>query len=188
MFLTMFPIALGVSADAFAVAIGKGLHMQRLNLRSAFAIAVSFGVFQAGMPLIGWVLGTQLAAFITPIDHWVSFALLSLIGGKMIWEAIFSKDEEVDGSGAISVRELLLLSVATSVDALAVGITLAFMPVPIVASVLLIGVTTLVLTFAGILIGHKVGARFRGPAEIVGGAILIVIGVQILLTHLGVIG
>jgi putative Mn2+ efflux pump MntP len=182
---SVFLIALGVSADAFAVALGKGLHMRRLSYGTAILIAVTFAVFQAGMPLLGWFLGTQLEAYITEIDHWVTFGLLALVGGKMLWDAFTGGDDE-DDDDRLKIRELLLLAVATSVDALAVGISFAFLAVPIVPSVVIIGLTTLVLTFAGVLIGHRAGLRFRGPAEIVGGAILILIGTSILFEHLGV--
>jgi putative Mn2+ efflux pump MntP len=182
---SVFLIALGVSADAFAVALGKGLHMRRLNYRTAILIAVTFAVFQAGMPLLGWFLGNQLEDYITEIDHWIAFGLLALIGGKMLWDA-FTGGEDKEEDDRLKVRELLLLAVATSVDALAVGISFAFLAVPIVSSVIVIGLTTLVLTFAGVLIGHRAGLKFRGPAEIVGGGILILIGTGILFEHLGI--
>jgi len=186
---SVFLIALGVSADAFAVALGKGLHMRRLNYRSAIVIALTFGLFQAVMPLIGWLLGTQLQQYITAIDHWIAFGLLAVIGGKMLWDAFHDSGEDDESDdGRVHVRQLLLLAVATSVDALAVGISFAFLDVAIVQAVIVIGVTTAVLTFVGVLVGHRAGIRFRGPAEIVGGAILILIGTKILLDHLGVFG
>jgi putative Mn2+ efflux pump MntP len=182
---SVFLIALGVSADAFAVALGKGLHMRRLNYRTAILIAVTFAAFQAGMPLLGWFLGNQLEDYITEFDHWVAFGLLALIGGKMLWDA-FTGGDDTDVDDRLRVRELLLLAIATSVDALAVGISFAFLSVPIGPSVVVIGFTTLVLTFAGVLIGHRAGLKFRGPAEVVGGAILILIGTNILFDHLGI--
>lgn len=186
-FLALFLIAVGVSADAFAVALSKGLHMQRFNLRSALIIAVTFGVFQAVMPLLGWLLGSQFAQYISGFDHWIAFGLLALVGGKMLWEA-FTKHEDNDRDyDRINVRELLILAFATSIDALAVGVTLAFVPVSIVGAIALIGATTLVLSFAGVVVGRKVGAKFGKPAEIAGGVILILIGTNILLTHLGVL-
>jgi putative Mn2+ efflux pump MntP len=178
-------IALAVSADAFAVALGRGLHMRRLNLRHAVIIAVIFAAFQVVMPLIGWLLGRGLEQYITEIDHWIAFLLLAVIGGKMLWDAFTGSDNGVDDD-SLNVRELLLLGVATSIDALAVGISFAFLSVSIGEAVTVIGVITLVLSFAGVLIGHRVGLKFRGPAEIVGGAILILIGTNILLTHLGI--
>ncbi|KJC64041.1 Putative Mn2+ efflux pump MntP [Agreia bicolorata] len=182
---SIFFVALGVSADAFAVALGKGLHMRRFNLRNALIIATAFGLFQAIMPVIGWFLGTQFASYITGIDHWIAFVLLALIGGKMLWEA-FSNPDDKEVDDRLKIRELLVLSVATSIDALAVGLSFAFLAISITETAVLIGVTTFVLTFAGIVIGHRAGLKFRRPAEIAGGLILILIGARILLEHLGV--
>jgi len=187
-FWALFLIALGVSADAFAVALGKGLHMKRFNLPHAVVIAGTFGLAQALMPLLGWLLGTTFARFIADYDHWVAFGLLAVIGGKMLYEA-FSRHEDTDeDTDRLGVRELLVLAVATSIDALAVGVTLAFLPVSIGWAVLLIGITTAVLSFVGVVVGRRVGARFGKPAEIAGGVVLILIGVQIVLEHTGVIG
>ena len=188
-FWALFLIALGVSADAFAVALGKGLHMKRFNLPHAVVIAGTFGLAQALMPLLGWLLGTTFARFIADYDHWVAFGLLAVIGGKMLYEA-FSRHEDTDEDtdDRLGVRELLVLAVATSIDALAVGVTLAFLPVSIGWAVLLIGITTAVLSFVGVVVGRRVGARFGKPAEIAGGVVLILIGVQIVLEHTGVIG
>jgi putative Mn2+ efflux pump MntP len=186
-FWPLFLIALGVSADAFAVALGKGLHMRRLSYPHALIIAGTFGLFQAVMPLIGWLLGTRFASYIVDYDHWIAFALLGIVGGKMLWEAFSSHDDTEKDSDSINVKELLVLAVATSIDALAIGITFAFLPdVPIVGAVILIGFTTLLISFLGVLIGHRVGLRFGKPAEIAGGVILILIGVNILVEHLGV--
>jgi putative Mn2+ efflux pump MntP len=179
-------VALGVSADAFAVALGKGLHMRRFNLRNALVIATAFGLFQGIMPVIGWILGTQFASYITGIDHWVAFVLLGLIGGKMLWEA-FSNPEDKEVDDRLNIRELLVLSVATSIDALAVGLSFAFLAISITETAALIAVTTFLLTFAGLVIGHRAGVKFRRPAEIAGGLILIVIGTRILLDHLGIL-
>lgn len=185
--LTLFLIALGVSADAFAVSIGKGLTMRSRRRVDALALAVTFGVFQAVMPLLGWLLGSGLRGYVTAVDHWIAFVLLAAIGVKMIWEATHHGEDEAATAGGVPVRELLLLGVATSVDALAVGISFAFLEVSIVPAILLIGVTTFVLSLVGVAIGHRAGRRFRGPAEIAGGLILILIGTRILLDHLGVI-
>lgn len=184
-FWPLFLIALGVSADAFAVALGKGLHMKTFNLRHAVVIALTFGLFQAVMPFLGWLLGTQLADYITSIDHWVAFGLLVLIGGKMLWEAFSSHEDTEKDSDALDVRELLVLAVATSIDALAVGISFAFLSVSIGSAVVLIGVTTTVATFIGVAVGRRIGLRFGASAEIAGGLILCFIGVRILLDHLG---
>ena len=186
-FWALLFIALGVSADAFAVALGKGLHMRQFSVRGAAVIAVTFGLFQAAMPLAGWLLGTAFAPVISGVDHWIAFGLLGLVGGKMIWEAARAHpDDDVDAD-RVPLRELVVLSVATSIDALAVGVTLAFLPVSIGASVALIGVTTAVLTFVGVLVGAKVGAALGRPAEIAGGVVLVLIGTSILLEHLGVL-
>jgi len=183
-FWALFLIALGVSADAFAVALTKGLHMRRFNLRNALIIALTFGVFQAVMPLLGWFLGSQFASAISGFDHWIAFGLLLLVGGKMLWEAFFGGDDTEEDFDRIKPRELLVLALATSIDALAVGVTLAFIPVSITGAISLIGVTTFLLAFLGVVIGRRVGARFGKPAEIAGGLILILIGTNILIEHL----
>ena len=188
-FVELFLIGVGLSMDAFAVSICKGLGMSRLNMRQAAVIALFFGGFQALMPLIGWALGSQLAELITPIDHWLAFALLAVVGGKMLWDA-FHEDDEQGGEAKdakLDLKELLMLAIATSIDALAVGITFAFLQVAIVPSVTIIGVTTFVLSFVGVAVGHFFGARFEKPATIAGGVVLILIGVKILLEHLGVV-
>lgn len=175
--------------DAFAVSICKGLGMSRLNMRQTAVISLFFGGFQALMPLIGWALGSQLTDFITPIDHWIAFGLLAFVGGKMLWDAFHEDDEDegVQTDEKLDLKELLMLAIATSIDALAVGITFAFLQVAIVPSITIIGLTTFVISFAGVAVGHFFGARFEKPATIVGGVVLILIGVKILLEHLGVI-
>lgn len=175
--------------DAFAVSICKGLGMSRLNMRQAAVISLFFGGFQALMPLIGWALGSQLTDFITPIDHWIAFGLLAFVGGKMLWDAFHEDDEDegVQTDEKLDLKELLMLAIATSIDALAVGITFAFLQVAIVPSITIIGLTTFVISFAGVAVGHFFGTRFEKPATIVGGVVLILIGVKILLEHLGVI-
>lgn len=187
-FFELFLIAVGLSMDAFAVSICKGLKMQRFNVRHAGVIALAFGGFQALMPVIGWFLGKQFESHITGIDHWIAFVLLAVIGGKMAVES-FKKEEEDSSkeNEKLDVKELLVLAVATSIDALAVGITFAFLQVSIVPAVSLIGVITFVLSAVGVFIGHKFGAKFKSKAELVGGIILILIGLKILLEHLGVI-
>ena len=186
----LFLVAVGLSMDAFAVAVCKGLGMRTLNMRQAAVIALFFGGFQALMPLIGWLLGSQFAQHVTAIDHWVAFVLLAFIGGKMLWDA-FHEDDDGDSVAAtdapLDLRELVMLAVATSIDALAVGITLAFLQVNIVFSVSFIGVTTFVLSLAGVAIGHQFGSRWEKPSEIAGGVVLILIGGKILLEHLGLL-
>ena len=181
-------IAVGVSADAFAVALGKGLHVKQAVGRAALLMGLAFGVAQAVMPLLGWLLGTAFADVVAEVDHWVAFGLLVLVGGKMLWEARTPHEDRDVDTDRLSLRELLVLSVATSIDALAVGVTLAFLPVSIGGAVLLIGVTTFALTVVGVLVGHRVGARFGRPAEVAGGVVLILLGTHILLEHLGVLG
>ena len=182
-------IGVGLSMDAFAVALCKGLGMKRVNYRHALVIALFFGMFQALMPVIGWALGTQFERFITPIDHWIAFCLLAFIGGKMLLDAVRNEGCKECGEyrERLDLRELLMLAVATSIDALAVGITFAFLHVDIVLSATIIGITTFAISFAGVVVGNRFGARFERPATIVGGAVLVLIGVKILLEHLGVL-
>ncbi|HIW77471.1 MULTISPECIES: manganese efflux pump MntP family protein [Gordonibacter] len=185
----LFLIAVGLSMDAFAVAVCKGLCMKRLDARQAVVIALFFGGFQGLMPVIGWALGTQFERYITPVDHWIAFVLLALIGGKMLWDAFHDEEEELacPADGKLDLRELALLAVATSIDALAVGITFAFLRVDIVMSAGLIGVTTFALSLVGVAVGHRFGARYEKTAAIVGGIVLILIGTKILLEHLGIL-
>ena len=175
-------LAVGLSMDAFAVSICKGLGMKKINLKVAVVLGLFFGGFQAGMPVIGWALGSQFMSIIGPIDHWIAFILLAFIGGKMLWEAFTEDEDEGDGKDAekIELGEYLILAIATSIDALAVGIS-----VDIVPAVSLIGVTTFIFSVAGVAIGHTFGARYEKPATIVGGVVLILIGLKILLEHLG---
>ena len=182
-------IGVGLSMDAFAVALCKGLGMKRVNYRHALVIALFFGMFQALMPVIGWALGTQFERFITPIDHWIAFCLLAFIGGKMLLDAVRNEGCKECGEyrERLDLRELLMLAVATSIDALALGITFAFLHVDIVLSATIIGIITFAISFAGVVVGNRFGARFERPATIVGGAVLVLIGVKILLEHLGVL-
>ena len=188
-FVELFLVAVGLSMDAFAVSICRGLGMRRLNLRTAAVLALFFGCFQALMPLVGWALGSQLMWLIAPVDHWVAFVLLAFIGGKMLWEAFHEDDEGCgcEDTSAIDLREFLVLAVATSIDALAAGISFAALNVDIVASVSLIGVITFALSFVGVAVGHFFGARYERPASVVGGVVLILIGLKVLLEHLGVL-
>ena len=178
-------IAVGLSMDAFAVSVCKGLGMRRLDVRVALVLALLFGVFQAGMPVIGWLLGSQFLWLIEPVDHWIAFVLLGFIGGKMILDAVRGEEEESGVVDRVAWGEFLMLAVATSIDALAVGISLAALNVEIVPSVLIIGVVTFVLSLVGVLVGHLFGSRFERPAQIVGGVVLMLIGVKVLLEHLG---
>ena len=190
-------IAVGLSMDAFAVSICRGLGMRRLNLRTAAVLALFLGGFQGLMPLAGWALGSQFMGLIAPVDHWVAFVLLAFIGGKMLWEALFEGDEkdgDADGcdcaredTSHVDLREFLVLAVATSIDALAAGISFAALSVDIVPTVTLIGVITFGLSLVGVAVGHFFGARYEKPASVTGGVVLILIGLKVLLEHLGVL-
>ena len=181
-------LAVGLSMDAFAVSICKGLAMDRVTPGRAAVVGLWFGGFQGLMPLVGWVLGSRFAAYITAVDHWIAFLLLAVIGVNMLREA-FSREEEEEGSVAdLSVRTMFTMAVATSIDALAVGISLAMAGgVNILGAVILIGVTTFALSAVGVKVGSVFGSRFEKKAEAMGGVILIALGVKILLEHLGVI-
>ena len=184
--MEIFLIGIGLSMDAFAVAICKGLSMQKVDLRYTVWIALYFGVFQAAMPLTGWLLGSQFARHVTRFAPWIAFILLALIGGNMIREALSKDEDKFDGS--LAFKTMLLLAVATSIDALAVGITFAFLPgTRIVPAVALIGSITFVFSAAGIRLGNVFGLRYKSKAEFAGGVILILLGTKILLEHLGVL-
>lgn len=181
--VTLFFTAVGLSMDAFAVSICKGLAMKKLSLKKAFIIGLWFGGFQAMMPTIGYLLGTRFEQYVTAIDHWIAFVLLALIGANMIKEAVTKEEEETND--CVDIKTMFLLAVATSIDALAVGITYAFLQVQIVPAVSFIGVITFSFSIAGVKIGNVFGLRYKNKAEITGGAILIAMGVKILLEHLG---
>lgn len=181
-------IGVGLSMDAFAVSICKGLNMKKVNKFHCGVIALFFGGFQALMPFLGWVLGRQFESYITSVDHWIAFVLLGVIGGKMV------NDARKEGEGescreetGLNLKELFLLAVATSIDALAVGITFAFLKVDILPAIGIIGVTTFVLSSAGVFIGNIFGSRYKNKAELAGGIILILLGCKILLEHLEVL-
>lgn len=187
-FFELFLIGIGLSMDAFAVAICKGLGMERINKRDALLLALFFGGFQALMPLTGYLLGSRFASYIERWDHWIAFVLLAFIGSSMIRESREQEEEEIEHGGSIRYRELFTLAVATSIDALVVGVSFAFLGVRIAPAVTLIGCTTFVLTLAGVWVGNLFGSRYKSRAELTGGIILILIGVKILLEHLGVLG
>lgn len=182
--LQILLLALGVSADAFAVALVQGTTIREHVSRRLLTMAAVFGVFQALMPLIGWALGSSVAGLITEIDHWIAFILLGGIGLKMIIDAV-KPDEDGNGGSTWGVRTVLTLGVATSIDALAVGIGFAMVPINIVLAISLIGVTTFLATLAGGWLGQHGGRKLGRPATIIGGLILIAIGVNILIEHLG---
>lgn len=191
--LELFLLAVGLSMDAFAVSVCKGLAMKKVNFRSAAVCGAWFGGFQALMPLIGYLLGSRFERYIDAVAPWIAFALLTLIGGNMVRDA-FSKEEEA--SASLDFKTMLLMAVATSIDALAVGITFACVPIRIaeagavvntLIAVCMIGATTFALSCAGVKIGNVFGMRYRAKAVLIGGVILILIGLKILLEHFGVI-
>lgn len=184
--IELFLIAVGLSMDAFAVSVCKGLAMPKCTFKKAAIVGLWFGGFQALMPAIGYVLGAQFQETIASIDHWIAFVLLALIGGNMIHEALDNDEEEADAS--LDVKTMFLLAVATSIDALAIGITFAFLKVNIIPAVCFIGIVTFIISFAGVKIGNVFGARYKNKAEIVGWVILILLGLKILLEHLGFLG
>ena len=184
-FVELLLIAVGLSMDAFAVAVCRGLEMRRIDYRQALLIALFFGGFQALMPAVGYLLGAGFEHYISAFDHWIAFLLLAFIGGKMIWEAARGGEEEQPQE--LDLKMLLMMAVATSIDALAVGITFAFLRMDILPSALTIGLTTFILSLIGVLVGNRFGARYKKKAEITGGVVLVLIGVKILLEHLGVI-
>ena len=184
-FFELFLIGIGLSMDAFAVAVCKGLGMERINKRDALLLALFFGGFQALMPLMGYLLGSRFASYIERWDHWIAFVLLAFIGGNMIRESREQEEEEIEHGGSIRYRELFTLAVATSIDALAVGVSFAMVgAMNIYLSVLLIGAITAVISCAGLYIGNFFGSRYKKPSEITGGVILILIGIKILIEHL----
>ena len=183
-FVELLLVAVGLSMDAFAVSVCKGLSVKKLGVKHALIAGAYFGGFQFLMPVIGYLLGFRFEHIITNIDHWIAFVLLAFIGGSMIKES-FGKSEELNDD--FSFKTMLMMAVATSIDALAVGITFAFLSVRILPAAGLIGITTFIISGAGIYIGNVFGAKYKSRAELAGGVILILIGVKILLEHLGII-
>ena len=182
-FFELLLIAVGLSMDAFAVSICKGLSLKNLKKRHATLVGLYFGGFQFLMPVLGWALGYRFEHVIVSVDHWIAFGLLTVIGVSMIREARHADELDDD----LGFKTMLLLALATSIDALAVGVTFAFLQVRILPAASLIGVTTFLLSFVGVYIGHLFGLRYKAKAEIAGGVILIFIGVKILLEHLGIL-
>lgn len=188
--LEIFLVGIGLSMDAFAVSICKGLAMPAVNKKQALLIGTYFGVFQALMPLAGWLLGSQFARHVTKLAPWIAFVLLAWIGGSMLRESLSKKEEDEEVEPVeLRHKELFLLAVATSIDALAVGVSFSMveLSVSIGAAAALIGCTTFAISVGGVFVGHIFGARYKNRAEFVGGAILILIGVKILLEHFGVL-
>ena len=189
LFIEFILIGIGLSMDAFAVSICKGLAMRKVNKKQALVIGLFFGGFQALMPFIGWALGIQFQSYITNIDHWIAFVLLVFIGGKMIVEAVKPEEEEAVEvmDPPLDIKQMFLLAIATSIDALAVGVTFAFLDYPIVEAISIIGVTTFIISIGGVYVGNFFGSRYKNKAELAGGLILVLLGVKILLEHLGII-
>lgn len=188
--LEIFLVGIGLSMDAFAVSICKGLAMPAVNKKQALLIGAYFGVFQALMPLAGWLLGSQFARHVTKLAPWIAFVLLAWIGGSMLRESLSKKEEDEEVEPVeLRHKELFLLAIATSIDALAVGVSFSMveLSVSIGAAAALIGCTTFAISVGGVFVGHIFGARYKNRAEFVGGAILLLIGVKILLEHFGVL-
>ncbi len=192
MFMELLLMGIGLAMDAFAVSICKGLGMQKVNKKQAVVIGLFFGGFQALMPFIGWVLGIQFESYITSIDHWIAFVLLGFIGGKMIVEAVKPGEEDAvevkKVDAPLDIKEMFILAIATSIDALAIGITFAFLQYPIVEAISIIGVVTFFISIGGVYVGNFFGSKYKNKAEFAGGLILVILGLRILLSHLGIIG
>ena len=186
-YLEIFLTGVGLAMDAFAVSICKGIKMPKLKKMRIIIIAIFFGGFQMLMPLIGWLLGNQLVDYISAFDHWIAFALLAFIGGKMAYES-FEKGDDCDcGCGCderLDLKELFLLAIATSIDALAVGITFSMYDINIVSSIGIIGAVTFIICALGVVIGHKFGSKFKSKAELIGGLVLVGIGIKLLVEGL----
>lgn len=183
-YLSILIIALGLSADCFAVSISAGIAIKNPSKIQITRVALSFGLFQALMPVLGWVAGRAVFQFISSFDHWLAFSLLAFIGGKMLWESFRGEEKNETPAGVIGRATLLTLSIATSIDALAVGLSFAFLDVSIMRASLTIGVVAALVTVAGFLIGNRMGKALGKWAEIIGGLVLIGIGLKILLEHI----
>ena len=184
-FFEIVLIGIGLAMDAFAVSVCKGLSMKKMDWRKAIIISLYFGIFQAVMPVIGCFLGTTFSGFVESVDHWIAFILLAIIGGNMIKDS--TDDENEKRNDNIDIKTMLLLAIATSIDALAVGITFAFFETNIGLAISIIGLITFILSIIGVKIGNRFGDKFQNKAELTGGIILIIIGLKILLEHLGII-
>jgi putative Mn2+ efflux pump MntP len=183
-FLSVFIIALGLSADCFAVALSSSISKRGLSIWQGLRVGLFFGVFQSAMTLLGWWAGSRIIDFISSYDHWLSFGLLCIVGGRMIWESLHEKEDEHKITDITRWWLLFVLSVATSIDALAVGLSFGFLQINIATASLTIGAVTFIITLAGFLAGKKLGEIVGKRAEIIGGIILILIGVRILIEHL----
>ncbi len=183
-FFELLLLGVALAMDAFAVSVCKGMVIKKPKIGNAALIGLFFGGFQAFMPFIGWLLGKQFEGVIKAYDHWIAFVLLAFLGGKMIYDVIRQKGEAESYKNNIDIKELFLLAIATSIDALAVGVTLAFLNVSLAEAVSIIGVTTFIITFCGVYIGAKTGELLKDKSQIAGGVVLIIIGIKILVDHL----
>lgn len=183
--VTLLILAVGLSMDAFAVSVCKGLAMKKITFQKTAIVGMWFGGFQALMPLVGFLLGIRFKYMITAIDHWIAFVLLLLIGGNMIKESLSKEEEKTDDS--LNFKTMLVLAIATSIDALAVGITFAFLEVNLTVAISSIGITTFLLSMLGVKMGNLFGTRYKSRAELAGGVILILLGTKILLEHMNVL-
>ncbi|MCF2643391.1 MAG: manganese efflux pump MntP family protein [Lachnospiraceae bacterium] len=188
-FIELLLMGVGLAMDAFAVSICKGLGMKKVNKKQAVVIGVFFGGFQTLMPLIGWILGKQFERYITSVDHWIAFILLGFIGGKMIVESLKKEEEEeIEKSDKpLDLKEMFILAIATSIDALAIGITFAFLGTPIIEAIAIIGIVTFLISIGGVYVGNFFGSKYKNKAEFAGGLILVLLGIKILLEHLGIL-
>jgi len=181
--LSIVLIAIGLAMDAFAVSITTGIVLRKNMLKNSLIIAGYFGFFQALMPLIGWFVGLQFKEYIEKIDHWIAFLLLGFIGFKMIYEAVKERGEQEEAIDPLNKKTLLFLAIATSIDALVVGVSFAFLEVSIASSIIIIGIITFIICFIGVYLGKKFGQLFKSKAELFGGALLVLIGFKILIEH-----
>ncbi|MFV0343831.1 MAG: manganese efflux pump MntP family protein [Anaerocolumna sp.] len=190
-YIELVLVSIGLAMDAFAVAICKGLSVRKLTFKHPIIVGLYFGIFQAGMPLIGYILGKQFSDKISSIDHWVAFILLGIIGINMIIE---SRKKEMQvccaevSENVLEFKSMIMLAIATSIDALAVGVTLAFLKVNIYSAISIIGIITFVIVMVGVCIGHAFGCRLKAKAELAGGLLLIALGIKILIEHLWILG
>ncbi len=186
--IEVFLIGIGLSMDAFSVAVCKGLNAKKKDYKQALLIALFFGGFQMLMPILGWLVGSRFENYIKHIDHWIAFLLLGFIGGKMIYEALRAgKKAAACCARELNIKELLALSVATSIDALAAGLGFALLGVGILRAASVIGLTTFAISYIGVIIGCSLGTKIKQKAEIVGGSVLVVLGFKILFEHVGIL-
>ena len=179
----IFLIAVSLALDAFAVSVSSGIAIPGFGWKQAVKMGLWFGTFQFAMPLAGWLLGSSVSGYIEAVDHWVAFGLLALIGGRMAWGAVRGGGDEEEAPADLSAKRLCLLAIATSIDALAVGVSMAFMRVDVLFSAIIIGIVAFVLSLVGGLAGRRLGSLFQQRAELVGGLVLIGIGIKILVEH-----